>query len=70
MPQSDSAEQAIFGLVVADSECPAWLEDHRDDLVRLDLILGDGGKGLFGCAHYDFANAGGVFNTVMLCPAP
>ena len=45
----------------------ARLEDHRDDLVRLDLILGDRGiEGLFGCAHYDFANAGGVFNGVAL----
>ena len=71
MPQSGSVEQPIFGLVVADSEYLARLEDHRDDLVRLDLILGDGGiEGLFGCAHYDFANAGGVFNTVVLCPAP
>ena len=32
LPQTGSAEQAIFGLVVADRECLAWLEDHRDDL--------------------------------------
>jgi hypothetical protein len=67
LPQPGSVEQPIFGLVVADSEYLARLDDHRDDLVRLDLILGDGGfEGLFDCAHYDFANAGGVFNGVAL----
>src|SRR6266700_1778686 len=59
-PRSETIEHAVLRLVVADRELLGGLQDHRIDLVRLDLVLGERDvECLFVCGHHDFSHGYG-----------